>query len=156
MAQMEADLANAQAMNEVDRAKADAELAKIRAELSARNVPVQDNSALIKAQMEAELAKAQAKNEIERMKAEHEIARLKEEMERRAHQQAAMPVRQGAPVNHDEIVRARVEAEVAKARAELEAERMRMQAQSQIDRAKAEAEIARLNAQALAAQTAKP
>ncbi len=138
-AKQEAETARLKAEQEAARAKAELEAAKAKAEAEARALAEK------RAKQEAEAARLKAEQEAARVKAELEAAKAKAKAEAEARALAEERAKQEA-----EAARLKAEQEAARAKAELEAAKAKAEAEARAlaeERAKQEAEAARLKAE---------
>lgn len=145
--------AEARALAE-ERARQEAEAARLKAEQEAARIKAEQEAARIKAEQEA--ARIKAEQEAARIKAEQEaVARAKAEADERARQEAeAARIKaeeEAARIKAEaEAARIKAEQEAAIAKAELEAAKARADAEAKAlaeERAKREAEAAQLKAE---------
>jgi hypothetical protein len=157
-AKAEADAARIKAEQEAARIKAELEAAKARAEAEARALAeerARQEAEAARLKAEAEAARIKAEQEAARLKAEQEAARLKAEQEAariKAEQEAARikAEQEAARIKAEQEAVARAKAE-ADERARKEAEEARIRAEAEAARIKAEAEAARIKAEQEAA-----
>lgn len=159
-AKQEAEAARLKAEQEAARIKAEAEAARLKAEQEAAQIKAAQEAAKAKAaaeakalaeeraRQEAEAVRLRAEKEAARVKAEQEVAQAKAVAEARA--QAEILARQEA-----EAARLKAEQEAARVKAELEAAQAKAAADAKAlaaERAKLEVEAARLKAEQIATQ----
>lgn len=157
-AKAEAEAARIKAEQEAARIKAELEAAKARAEAEARALAeerARQEAEAARLKAEAEAARIKAEQEAARLKAEQEAARLKAEQEAariKAEQEAARikAEQEAARIKAEQEAAARAKAE-ADERARQEAEAARVRAEEEAARIKAEAEAARIKAEQEAA-----
>ncbi len=158
-ARQEAEAARLKAEQEAARIKAEEEVARLKAEQEAARIKAEQEAARIKAEQEA--ARIKAEQEAARIKAEQEaVARAKAEADERARQEAeAVRIRaeeEAARIKAEaEAARIKAEQEVAIAKAELEAAKARADSEAKAlaeERAKREAEAAQLKVEQEAAK----
>lgn len=157
-AKAEAEAARIKAEQEAARIKAELEASKARAEAEARALAeerARQEAEAARLKAEAEAARIKAEQEAARLKAEQEAARLKAEQEAariKAEQEAARikAEQEAARIKAEQEATARAKAE-ADERARQEAEAARVRAEEEAVRIKAEAEAARIKAEQEAA-----
>lgn len=152
--------AEAKALAE-ERARQEAEAARLKAEQEAARLKAEEEAARHKAEQEA--ARIKAEQEAARIKAEQEAARIKAEQEAariKAEQEAAARAKAEADEQarkEAEAARLKAEEEAARIKAEAEAARIKAEQEAAVARAELEAAKARAEAEAkaLAEQRAK-
>lgn len=157
-AKAEAEAARIKAEQEAARIKAELEAAKARAEAEAKALAeerARQEAEAARLKAEAEAARIKAEEEAARLKAEQEAARIKAEEAARfkAEQEAARikAEQEAARLKAEQEAAARAKAEADERRARQEAEAARIKAEEETARIKAEAEAARIKAEQEAA-----